>query len=150
MPKHHEKKPHKKGVGVELIGKPDELINLLVKDLKEKDWALDQVINEGPDHKQVYSALLLKRVYKLVRSIERSTGIPFEAQKGNTIVVSRPDHEETIPFALPLTNGHRAQEEEITKALSRSPGHELVAFGALLQAIEWSIKAIDRKHNEVA
>jgi hypothetical protein len=150
MSKHHEKKPHKSGVGVELIGKPDELISLLVKDHKEKAWALDQVINEGPDHKQVYSALLLKRLFKLVKSIEKSTGIPFEAQKGIVIVAHRPEHEETIPIALPLSNGHHAQEEEITRALSHSPGHELVAFGALLQAIEWGIKAMDRKNKEAA
>jgi hypothetical protein len=142
MPKDHGKKPHKRGVGAELIGKPDELINLLVKDPEEKTWALDQVINEGPDHKQVYSALLLKRVFKLVKSIEKGTGTRFEAQKGNVIVAHRPEHDETIPIALPLSNGHRAQEEEITKVLSHSPGHELVAFGALLQAVEWGIKAM--------
>jgi hypothetical protein len=142
MPKHHEKKPHKEGVGVELIGKPDELISLLIKDPKEKTRALDQVINEGPDHKQVYSALLLKRAFKLVKSIEKGTGIPFEAQKGNIIIAHRPEHEESIPIALPLSNGYHAREEEIIKALSHSPGHELVAFGALLQAIEWGIKAM--------
>lgn len=150
MPKHHEKKPHKRGVGVELIGKPDELINLLVKDPEEKTWALDQVINEGPDHKQVYSALLLKRLFKLVKSIEKSTGIPFEAQKGKIIVAHRPEHEETIPIALPLSKSHLAQEEAITKVLSHSPGHELVAFGSLLQAVEWGIKAMERKNREAA
>jgi hypothetical protein len=150
MAKHHEKKPHKKGVGVELIGKPDELINLLVKDPEEKTWALNQVINEGPDHKQVYSALLLKRLFKLVKSIEKSTGTPFEAQNGNTIVAHRPEHEETIPVALALSNGYRAQEVEITNVLSHSPGHELVAFGALLQAIEWGIKALDQKNKAAA
>jgi hypothetical protein len=149
MPKHHEKKPQK-GVGMELIGKPDELINLLVKDPQEKTWALDQVINEGPDHKQVYSALLLKRLFKLVKAIEMGTGIPFEAQKGNVVVAHRPEHEETIPIALPLLNGYRTQADEITKALSHSPGHELVTFGALLQAIEWGIKAMDQKNKTAA
>jgi hypothetical protein len=150
MAKHHEKKPHKKGVGVELIGRPDELINLLVRDPDEKTWALDLVINEGPDHKQVHSALLLRRLFKLVKSIEKSTGTPFVAQKGNTIVVHRPEHNETIPIAFPLSNGYRAQEDEITNVLSHSPGHELVAFGALMQAIEWGIKALDRKNKEAA
>jgi hypothetical protein len=150
MARHHEKKPHKKGVGVELIGKPDELINLLVKDPEEKTWALDRVINEGPNHKQVYSALLLKRLFKLVKSIEKSTGTPFEAQTGNVIVAHRPEHEETIPIALPLSNGYRAQKEKITNVLSQSPGHELVAFGALLQAIEWGIRALDPKNKAAA
>jgi hypothetical protein len=145
MPKDHGKKPHKRGLGVELIGKPDELIDLLVKDPEEKSWALDQVINEGPDHKQVYSALLLKRLFKLVKSIEKNTGVPFEAQKGDFIVAHRPEQEESIPIALPLSNGFRARKEEITKVLSRAPGHELVAFGALLQAVEWGIQAMDRK-----
>jgi hypothetical protein len=147
MPKDHEKKPHKKGVGVELIGTPDELINLLVKDQAERTWALDQVINEGPDHKQVYSALLLKRLFKLVKAIERSTGTPFEVQKGNSIVGQRPEHEEPIPIALPLTNGVRS--EEISEILGHAPAHELVAFGALLQGVEWGIKAMDKKHKEV-
>jgi hypothetical protein len=150
MPKHHEKKPHKKGVGIELIGTPDELINLLVTDQGQNTWALDQVTNEGPEHKQVYSALLLKRAFKLVKSIEKSTGIPFEAQKGNRIIALRPEHEETIPIALPLSNGYRAHEQEITKVLSHSPGHELVAFGALLQAVEWGIKVMDRKNKEAS
>jgi hypothetical protein len=150
MPKDHGKKPHKKGVGVELIGKPDELINLLVKEPKENNWALDQVINEGPDHKQVHSALLLKRLFKLVKVIEKSTGIPFETQKGNFIVGHRPEHEEIIPIALPLSNGYRANEEEIKEVLSRAPGHELVAFGAFLQAVEWGIKAMDRKNKDAA
>ena len=131
-----------------MIGKPDEMINLLVKYPEEKTWALDQVTNEGPDHKQVYSALLLKRVFKLVKSIEKGTGISFESQKGTVIVAHRPEHEETIPIALPLSNGHRAKEEEIAKVLSHSPGHELVAFGAVLQAIEWGIKTMDLKNKE--
>jgi hypothetical protein len=150
MSKHHEKKPRQKGVGVELIGNPDELVNLMVKDPVERARALDQVINEGPNHKQVYSALLLKRAFKLVKSIEKSTGFPFELQKGKIIVAFRPEHEETIPIALPLLNGHRAQEEEITSVLSHSPEHELVALGALLQAIEWGIKAMDQKNKEAA
>lgn len=150
MPKEHGKKPHHKGVGVNLIGKPDELINLLVKDPEENTWALDQVINAGPDHKQVYSALLLKRLYKLVRSIEKETGIPFGMQKGNVITAHRPHHEQPIPIALPLSNGFRARGEEITKVLSHSPEHELVAFGAILQAVEWGIKAMDHKNKGTA
>lgn len=63
MPKHHIKKAHQKGVGVNLIGKPDELIKLIVDKPEEKEWAINQVTNEGPEHKQALKALLLKSLY---------------------------------------------------------------------------------------
>ncbi len=35
MPKHHEKKPHNQGVGAELVGNANELIDKLISELKE-------------------------------------------------------------------------------------------------------------------
>lgn len=145
MPKHHEKKPHKKGVSLQLISKPDKLINLLIKEPEQKEWAIGQVINEGPEHKQVYSALLLNRMFKLVQSIEKSTGISFAAQKGHEIISEKHEDELIIPVQLPATSVSKEQTEEVVKVLSHAPEHEIIAFTALLQAIEWSIKAIAKK-----
>jgi len=94
MPKHHPK-PHHKGEGVKLAGSPEELISLLIADASEREWANDQIANEGPRHKQVLSALLLKRLYKLVQATEKSTGTYFQLQKGyqffRTGMGQRPD-----------------------------------------------------------
>lgn len=145
MPKHHEKKPHNKGVGLKLIDKPDELINLLITDPQQNEWAAEQVTNEGPNHKQVYSALLLNRMYKLVQSIECSAGVSFIVQKGLEIISAKHEEEFTIPVQLPATAVKKEQTEEVLKVLSHAPEHELIAFTALLQAIEWSIKAMAKE-----
>lgn len=143
MPKNHEKKPHRQGVGLELVGNASELINELISDDGEKEWALNEVNNEGPDHKQVYSALLLSRMYKLVQSVEKLTGVDFAAEKGVDIISAKDNI--IIPVQLPATVVEKEQLDAVTEAVSHSPSHELVAFTALLQAVEWSIKAISKR-----
>jgi hypothetical protein len=139
MPKHH--KERKEGIGSDLIGIPDELIKLIVRNEKEKEWALDQVVNEGPGHKQVYSALLLKRVHVLVRSVAKQTGKAFVPQKGG-IVISNKDKKE-IPVPLVLKELNKKEQAAIMQIFSHSPAHESVAFNSLMQAIEWSISALN-------
>lgn len=140
MPKHHEKKPHNQGVGEALVGTSDELINRLVADEGEREWALKEISNEGPEHKQVFSALLLQRMNKLVQAIEKNTGVAFAAQKGVEIVSAKDGT--IIPVHLPATVVKKEQLEAVAEAISYSPGHELVAFVTLLQAIEWSLAAV--------
>lgn len=143
MPKHHEKKPHDQGVGLELVGNANELIDKLIGDTGEKEWALNEVNNEGPAHKQVYSALLLSRMYKLVQSVEKLTGVEFVVQEGVEIISVKENI--IIPVQLPETAVEKEQLDAVTEAVSHSPSHELVAFTTLLQAIEWSITAISEK-----
>lgn len=145
MPKHHEKKPHEQGVGAALVGNADELINILIKDKDEKEWALNEIVNGGPEHKQVYSALLLKRMYALVQLLEKSSGTKFTAQKGVEIIAAKDGT--IIPVQLPLTVAKKEQLDGVAEAVPYSPGHELAAFNLLLQAIEWGIKAVVKNNN---
>jgi len=146
MPKHHDKKHHEKNVGAEIIGLPNELINLLIADKEENEWAIDQVTSEGPAHKQLYSALLLKRMYKLVDTISKNSGEKFSAQKGYDTVSEKHDYELTVPVQLPASAIKKEDSETILDIASHAPEHELVAFNTLLQAIEWSIKAIAKSN----
>lgn len=143
MAKHHDKKPHVQGAGTDLIGTPDELITSLIPNPEDQEWAISEVVNEGPAHKQVFSALLLKRMHKLVQQIEAQTGTMFSAVKGVDITSAKEGY--TLPVQLPATVAKKEELEAITEAISHSPAHELVAFSALLQAIEWSLKSVKNK-----
>jgi len=140
MAKHH--KEHEQGTGLELIGNYDELINLIIKNKKEKEWALHEVLNEGPKHKQVYSALLLKKMYELVQSVEKQTGTTFTPQQGVVLVSHKDEMEIPVPLALNGVNKHKL--EAVAAALSPSPAHESIAFNSLLQGMEWSISALNK------
>ena len=143
MAKHHDKKPHAQGAGIALTGSFDELISLLITNNEDKEWAINEVANEGPAHKQVFSALLLTRMYKLVQQIEKQTGSTFSAQKGVDIISAKEGY--TLPVQLPSTVIEKENLEAVAEAVSHSPSHELVAFTTLLQAIEWSIKSTKNK-----
>ena len=145
MPKHHEKKPHEQGVGAALVGTADELINLLIKDRDGKEWAIEEIENGGPEHKQVYSALLLKRMYALVQAIEKSSRTKFTTQKGVEIISAKDGT--IIPVQLPASVIKKEKLDEVADAISYSPGHELAAFNILLQAIEWSIKTVAKNNS---
>lgn len=146
MLKHHDKNHHEKNAGAEILGTPNELINLLVADKEENEWAVAQVINEGPAHKQLYSALLLKRMYKLVDTISKNAGEKFSAQKGYDTLSKKHEHELTVPVQLPASAVGKVNSEAILELASHAPEHELVAFNTLLQAIEWSIKAVAKNN----
>jgi hypothetical protein len=151
MPKHHEeKKAHKKGAGLKLIGSPDEIIDILIDAPEENKWALNQIINEGPEHKQVHSALLLKRMYKLVQSVEKISGNSFSSQKGNEVISEEYEHGKAIPVQIPFSVVSRDRAGEVLKVLSHAPEHELITFAALSQAIEWNIKTLAEKIKKIA
>jgi hypothetical protein len=82
MPKEEKKGPHTKGTGATMAGDPGELISLLIADREKAAQAIAEVTNEGPAHKQVFSALLLRRMYKLTKELEVATGSTFALQKG--------------------------------------------------------------------
>ena len=140
MPKHHPK-PHHKGEGIKLAASPEELISLLIADAAERAWANNQIANEGPRHKQVLSALLLKRLYKLVQVTEKSTGTAFELQKGYEIVKEKEEEVVTLPVSIPINLGAGADKEMIAEAVTHAPEHESLAYIMALQVIEWAIKA---------
>ncbi len=140
MGKDLEKKPHHEGVSEELVGKSNELITLLTNEGEEREWALSAVANEGPLHKQVYSALLLERMNALVKEVEAQTGSAFAPQKGVKINSEKDGWEISIPF---VANGFSKKDAKaIVEAVSHSPAHEIVAFNTLLQGIEWCLAAL--------
>jgi hypothetical protein len=64
-------------INFQLFGNPKDLFNILIKDDKEKKWATYQLINKCPKHKQELSAILIKRLFKLVQRDDKSVGTKF-------------------------------------------------------------------------
>ncbi len=140
-------KHHKKGDGVKLVGSPSELINTLLKDRAERKEVTGQVTGHGPKHKQVLSALVLKRLYKLVKTIEENTGLAFTEQKGLPLTVGKDDDEMIIPFPIPLNVSSTLSKKKIVKAISKAPAHEVLTFTMALQVVEWAISSLTKKTN---
>lgn len=145
MAKHAHKKEHVKGKGAELVGKPDGIINKIISGKEERNFALDEIVNEGPAHKQVLSALLLNELNKLVQVIEKNSGSSFKLQRGTTVVIEKHEEETELPVALPV-NGNKATKDAIAETVSHAPMHEAILFALSLQAIEWSIKTLSNKN----
>jgi hypothetical protein len=143
MSKHHSKNKHT-GAGVKHVGNPASLIALLTSDTDEKKWATNEIVNEGPRHKQVLSALLLVRLNKLVKSIEKSTGATFVVQKGYEVCSDKEDKEVVLPVPMPIHLAPGMDEEKVIKAIAHAPAHEALAYVMCLQVIEWAIKVTSK------
>jgi hypothetical protein len=137
----HENKPHHKSEGVTLAGSPAALIDLLIKDADLNLWATEHIVNEGPKHKQVLTALLLKRLYALLQVIEKRTDTEFFLQEGYELTKEKGGKGDVVPFSIPIHLGPGLDKKKVVKAVSRAPGHELLAYAMGLQVIEWAIKA---------
>jgi len=140
MSKHHKKENYS-GEGVKLVGSLDELIHLIIKDPQEQMWASDELTNKGPVHKQVLSALLLKRLYQLVKTIEKSSGATFLLQDGYELRLEDHKDVQVLPVKMPVNLGSNFDEQKIADAIAHAPVHEVLAYAMCLQVIEWSIKA---------
>jgi len=126
-----------KGEGIKLVGSPEKMIDLLVTSGKEKEWVADLLINHGSEHKQVLTAMLLKRLYKLVQTIEKSTGAKFTMQEGYEFSIKK---DKVLPILMPINLGTGIDEAKIMKAISHTPEHEAVAYAIYMQVVEWAIK----------
>ena len=134
-----------KGAGVKLVGNPKELISVLIADSSEKKHAIKQILNGGPKHKQVLSALLLKRIYKLMQAVEKSNATTFNMQKGYDVTLEKHDKEHVLSIPFPITIGTKINKEKIVTAISQAPEHEALTFVISLQVIEWAIKELGNK-----
>ncbi len=101
MPVHHEK-DHPKNEGVKLAGNPAYLINRMIKDPVENKWAAREITQEGPWHKQVWSALLLNGLHTLLRTLERERGKPFRLQKGFEWSLHKEQEGKTLHLPAPI------------------------------------------------
>ena len=131
------------GEGAKLVGSPEKIIDMLFLGDKERKRVGDQIINRGSKHKQVLRALLLKRLLKLVQTIEQSSGTKFEMQEGFEVKVDRSDKnkERVLPVIFPINLGSAVNEKKIIKAISQAPEHEALVHAVYIQVVEWAIKA---------
>lgn len=143
MAKHH-KKHHHHAEGLKLLGSQEELISLLITDEDENIWAIDQLVNEGPKHKQVLNAVLLNRLYKLVQVIEKNTDSIFTMQKGYEWEVVQ-KNEKFLPIPLPLNLLPTVDKKIVADNISEAPRHVALMYALILQVTEWSIKAVAKK-----
>lgn len=138
MSKHHEEDNEI----FELMESPEALINSVITSKEDKQWALDEIIYGGPKHKQAYSALLLNRMHELVKVIELQNGKKFSVQKG--IILTSKKDEAKVNIPLVLKSVKKQHQDSVIEILAHAPAHEIIAFNTLLQAIEWSIAALNK------
>ncbi len=144
MSKDHNKHEHK-GEGLRLVGNPEKMINLLLSSPVEKEWVTDEINNHGPKHKQVLTALMLRRLLKLVQRVEQTTGTKFTAQEGCKLFVTKKDEELLLPIRLPVHKGINTDVQGVVDAIAHAPEHEALAFAMYLQVVEWAIETLGKK-----
>jgi hypothetical protein len=136
-----------KEAGSKLVGNPSALIQLMIPNADKQREAADQIMNEGPGHKQVLSALLLNRLSKLVETVEHNVNNKFTLQNGSVINVEKDGNNNVLPILFPINLDSNFDIEEVAEAISHAPEHEALAYGMCLQVIEWSIKSLAKKLN---
>jgi len=141
----HDEKPHHKSEGVKLVGSPAALIDLLIRDADLNKWATKHIVNEGPKHKQVLTALLLTRLYTLVQAIEKSADTAFVLQEGYELTNEKGAKGDVLPVSLPIHLGLGRNADIVAQAVSKAPEHEFLVYAMGLQVIEWAIKATSKK-----
>ena len=147
----HENNKHRpKGEGVKLITMPVELIDLMIADTKERKDAINEIDNEGPEHKQVFSALLLNRLNKMINAVQKSTGVKFTLLDGYELIRQHADDDAALAVSVPINVGADLEKKQIADAISNAPEHEALVYAMCLQAIEWTILAVESKagHNK--
>ena len=102
---------------------------------------MNQLVNEGPKHKQVLTALLLNSSYELLKTIEKSTETLFVLQEGFELIDDDKDEEIAFPVSIPLNLGTNVNKAKIIEEILQAPKHELLAYAMAIQVIEWAIKA---------
>jgi hypothetical protein len=144
MPNSEVKAPHA-SEGVKLVGSPEAIIHLLIPDTDPAKWVADEIENKGPKHKQVLSALLLQRLYKLVQTVQKSSGTDFSLQKGYELKTEKDGSAIILPIEIPINLSGDADKKKIVDAITHAPEHEALVYAIALQVIEWTIKATNKK-----
>lgn len=139
MPKHHHEEENEI---LSLLENPESFLNLVIKGDENKEWAVNEILQGGPKHKQVYSTLLLQRAEALVHAVEKQTGKKFSVQKGATLTSHKDEVE--VPVPLILASVKKNDKAAVEEVLAHAPAHEIIAFNGLLQAIEWSIASLNK------
>ncbi len=133
--------PRLKGEGVALAGNPAALIDLLIRNPDLNKWATEHIVNEGPRHKQVLTALLLNRLYALLQAVEKTTDTKFVLQEGYDLTIERGGKEDLLPVSFPIHLELGMHADRVVEAVEKAPEQEVLAYAMGLQVIEWAIKA---------
>ena len=129
-------------VAPKLLKCPEELINLMVKDKKERKWVINQLQEEGSHHKQVLSALLLSRLKILVTTIESDKAVKFKVQEGYDINRVEDKQDVPYPITIPIHLSHCSDEKKVANAIGHAPEHEVLVFAICMQVVEWAIDTV--------
>lgn len=136
----------KNAKAVELIGSPEKLINQVIKDTENREWAMNLITLEGPPHKQIQHTLVLKRLEKLASLSKKTTGSLLQFTKGKTITSDSPEGETLLPISVPEKSLEAlSNSDEVFEKLSKGPQHEALYTALLLQVIEAMIVAQENK-----
>lgn len=142
--------PRKKAAVVALAGSTEKFLNKFVAEKEQAQWCLEQLQEEGPEHKQVLNTLLLNSLQPLVKEIEKLSGTPFTLQKGEEIYAVHPEHLQEIPVPFPIVASDAIAMKKITKAIAQAPDHELLIYALLSQITQWGTKALKKAGKELA
>jgi hypothetical protein len=151
-PQHHPHHPphHMHKAGEKLVGFPNEILNLMFPEADEAEWALENIINEGPPHKQIRSALLMKSVANLLQSVSKVTGQQPEFVPGHEIQAD--DHHDFEEYSYSI----QLPEEILTavkdrRAVLREVGmgapHDVLRDVILLTAMQWMQAQLSKIQN---
>jgi hypothetical protein len=127
------------------VGNPGELIDLLFTSYAGKKHAVEQIMHEGPEHKQVLSSLLLGRLYTMVTLLEKCTDTKFQLQTGNQLKIQTADGKVAFPLAVPIVVAQEKEVKKVAAVISLAPEHELLAYAMCLQVVGWAIKVLPKK-----
>ena len=142
---HQNKKHRPKGEGVKLITMPVELIDLMIPGADQRKEAIEEIDNEGPEHKQVFSALLLNRLNKMINVVQKASGTKFKLLNGYELIKQHGDDDMALFVSVPINVGSDLEKKLIADAISHAPEHEALVYAMCLQAIEWTMEALDGK-----
>ena len=142
--------PKKKAAVVEFTASTEKFIKRFVAEDDQAQWCMEQLQEEGPEHKKALNALLLNSLQPLVKQIEKLSGTPFTLQKGEEIYAAHPEHLQEIPIPFPLDGTDASALKKATKVIAQAPDHEILMYALLAQITQWSTKALKKAGKELA
>jgi hypothetical protein len=88
---------------------------------------------------------MLKRLFRLIKVIEKRTGSPFALQGGYELTLEKDEKEIVLPVHIPILTDAGKDKMKIAETICEAPRHEALAFTMCLQVLEWAIKAVPEK-----
>ena len=142
--------PRKKAAAVTLAASTEKFLRKFVAENDQAQWCMEQLQEEGPEHKQALNALLLNSLQHLVKEIEKLSGTPFTLQKGEELYAVHPEHLQEIPVPFPIATGEPSALKKVTKVVAQAPDHEILMYALLAQITQWGTKALKKAGKELA